>query len=72
MRIETITAWIFIGFGLLMIGALLYLFQITEGGKFARFLAVMGGVYFCIGGILTLMHDRHMARRTQAGRESHR
>ena len=69
MRIKTIAAWIFVGFGLLTVGALLYLFQITEGGKFARFLAVIGGVYFCIGGILTLTHDRHMAKRTRAGRE---
>ena len=65
MSVETIAAWIFVGFGLLMIGTLLYMFQITEG----RFLAVIGGVDFCIGGILTLVHDRHMARRTQAGRE---
>jgi ABC-type multidrug transport system permease subunit len=69
MRIETITAWIFIGFGLLMIGTLLYMFEITEGGKLARFLAVIGLVYFCIGVMLTLTHDRHMAKRTRAGRE---
>jgi hypothetical protein len=69
MRIETITAWIFIGFGLLMIGALLDILQITEDGKFARFLAVMGAVYFIIGVMLTLTHDRHMARRMRAQRE---
>jgi hypothetical protein len=69
MRIATIAAWVFVGFGLMLIGALLYVLQISEYGKLARFVAVMGGIYFCIGIILTLMHDRHMARRTQAGRE---
>ena len=67
MRLATITTWLFVGFGLVMIGALLYLFQVTEDGKFARFLGVLGIVYFGIGIVLTLMHDRHMAKRTQAG-----
>jgi hypothetical protein len=32
----------------------------------------MGAVYFGIGAVLILMHDRHMARRTRAGpRMSH-
>ena len=65
MSVETIAAWIFVGFGLLMIGTLLYMFQITEG----RFLAVLGIVYFGIGMTLILTHDRHMGKRTQAGRE---
>ena len=65
MRVETIAACIFVGLGLLMIGTLLYMFQITEG----RFLAVLGIVYFGIGMVLTLTHDRHMAKRMQAGRE---
>ena len=68
MRIEIIAAWIFIGFGLLMIGVFLYLFQI-EGG---RFLGVIGAIYFAIGMLLTLKHDRHMAKRIRAGRDSHR
>jgi hypothetical protein len=68
MRIEIIFAWIFLGFGLLAIGTLFYMFQITEG----RFLAVMGIVYFGIGMMLILAHDRHMDKRTRAGRESHR
>jgi len=69
MRLATITAWLFVGFGLLMIGALLYLFQITEDGKLARFLGLLGVVYFGIGVVVTLVHDRHMLKRTQAGRE---
>jgi len=69
MRVEIIGAWIFVGFGLLMLGALLYVLGVTEDGNLARFLATVGGVYFCIGGVLTIIHDRHMARRTQAGRE---
>jgi hypothetical protein len=55
-----------VGFDLLTVGALLYLFQITEGGKFARFVATMGAVYFVIGVMLILTHDRHMARRMRA------
>lgn len=69
MRLATITAWLFVGFGLLMIGALLYLFQITEDGKLARFLGLLGVVYFGIGVVLTLMHDQHMLKRTRAGQE---
>ena len=72
MRLATITTWLFVGFGLLMIGAFLCLFQITEVTKLAGFLAVLGVVYFAIGVVLTLMHDRHMLERTRAGRESHR
>jgi hypothetical protein len=30
---------------------------------------VMGLVYFGIGVVLTIMHDRHMIKRTRAGRE---
>jgi predicted membrane channel-forming protein YqfA (hemolysin III family) len=67
MRLATVTAWIFVGFGLLMIGALLYLFQITEG--LARFLGVVGVIYFAVGVVLSVIHDQHMAERTRAGRE---
>ena len=42
MRIETIRAWIFVGFGLLLIGALIYLLQVS---KLATFVAVMGAIY---------------------------
>jgi len=35
----------------------------------AQFVAVMGLVYFGIGVVLTIMHDRHMIKRTGAGRE---
>jgi hypothetical protein len=69
MRLTTITGWLFIGFGLLMIGALVYLFQITEDGKLARFLGVLGVVYFGIGVVVSLVHDRHMFKRTQAERD---
>ena len=56
----------FVGFCLLIVGTWLYLFEITQGGKF---LAVMGLVYFGIGAVLIVMHDRHMAKRTRAGQE---
>jgi hypothetical protein len=46
----------------------MYVFNIPEAGKLAGFLAVMGFVYFGIGAVLTVMHDRHMAKRTRAGR----
>jgi uncharacterized membrane protein YiaA len=57
---------VFVGFCLLIVGTWLYLFEITQGGKF---LAVMGLVYFGISVVLTLIHDRHMAKRTRARRE---
>jgi hypothetical protein len=47
----------------------LYVFKGPEVGKLARFLAAMGAVYFGIGAVLIVMHDRHMAKRTRAGRE---
>jgi hypothetical protein len=34
----------------------------------AQFVAVIGLVYFGIGVVLTIMHDRHMIERTRAGR----
>ena len=46
MRIQTVMAWIFVGFGLVMMGMLLYMAQFIE---FGRFLAVMGVLYFGIG-----------------------
>ena len=48
---------------------LLYVYEVTEADKLAQFVAVMGLVYFGIGVVLTIMHDRHMIKRTQAGRE---
>jgi hypothetical protein len=39
-----------VGFGLMIIGMLLYLFEVTAGGELAQFVAVMGLVYFGIGG----------------------
>ena len=45
----------------------MYVFSIPEAGKLAGFLAVMGFIYFGIGAVLTVMHDRHMAKRTRAG-----
>jgi hypothetical protein len=67
MRIESIKAWMLVGFGLLLIGMLLYMFEVTEGGKLAKFVAVMGLVYFGIGVLLTLMHDRHMTSARERG-----
>jgi hypothetical protein len=58
MSVDTILTWIFLGFALLVIGTLLY--------------AVMGIVYIGIGGMLAIIHDRHLDKRTRAGRESHR
>jgi hypothetical protein len=69
MRIETIKAWVLVGFGLLMIGMLLYIFQIPEVTQLARFLGVLGVIYFSIGVALSVTHDRHMLKRTRAGRE---
>ena len=69
MRIKTLAAWIFVGSCLLVIGTLLYTFEITKDGKLASFLAVIGLVYFGIGVMLGRMYDQHMARRTRAGRE---
>jgi len=56
----------FVGFGLLLVGTWLVLFGVTEDGKF---LAVIGLVYFGISLVLTLIHDRHMMRRTRARQE---
>jgi hypothetical protein len=46
-----------------------YVFKGPEDGKLAGFLAAMGVVYFGIGAVLIVVHDRHMAKRTRAGRE---
>jgi hypothetical protein len=67
MRIETVRAWMFVGFCLLTIGTLLYIFDVTDDP--AIFLAAVGFVYFIVGVVSTLMHDRHMLKRTRAGRE---
>jgi len=48
MRIETVRAWMFVGFCLLTIGTLLYIFDVTDGP--AIFLAAVGFVYFIVGG----------------------
>ena len=58
MRVETTTAWIFVGFGLLMIGTLLYMFEVN--GQLARFLGVVGLLHFGIGVVLSVVYDRHM------------
>jgi hypothetical protein len=39
-------------------------FEVTV--KLAKFVAVIGLVYFGIGVVLTLMHDQHMTKRTRA------
>jgi hypothetical protein len=67
MRIATVATWIFVGVGLVVIGALLYVLPATEGNKLASIVAGIGGVYLFIGGVLTVVHDSHMAKRTRAG-----
>jgi hypothetical protein len=69
MRGETASAWILASLCLLVMGIAVYVFNTPEAGKLAGFLAVMGFVYFGIGAVLIVMHDRHMAKRTRAGRE---
>ena len=68
MRIEIALAWIYASLCLLTIGTALYVFK-PEDIKLAGFLAAIGFVYFGIGAVLIVMHDRHMAKRTRAGRE---
>ena len=41
--------------------------QSPQAGKLAQFVAVTGLVYFGIGVVLTIMHDRHMIKRTERG-----
>ena len=69
MRMETASTWIFASLCLLIIGMALYVLKGPEDGKLAAFLTGMGAVYFGIGAVLIVMHDRHMAKRTRAGRE---
>ena len=66
MRVETVSPWIFLGFGLLAIGSLLNLLEVA--GQFAMFVAVLGSVYFGIGMVLAIVRDRQMQTRTRAGR----
>jgi len=47
----------------------LYVLKGPEDSKLAGVLTAMGAAYFGIGAVLILMHDRHMAKRTRAGRE---
>lgn len=67
MRVETVKAWIILGFGLLAIGIMLSLIQV--GAELGRFVAVMGVVYFWIGMLLSVIRDRSMNTRTRAGQE---
>ena len=69
MRSGTVTAWLFVGWGLMTIGAIgifVSMAGLIEGGRWPEFLAAMGFVYFIIGGVLAGMHDRHMIRRWRA------
>jgi hypothetical protein len=47
----------------------LYMLEATADGRPAIFLAAVGFVYFMVGAVLSLVHDKHMAKRTRAGRE---
>ena len=69
MRTGTIAAWIFVGLGLLMIGTLLYMFEVTEARNLGRVLVAVGLVYFVIGLVLLLKHDRHMAKHMRGMQE---
>ena len=42
MRMKTTAAWIFVGFGLLMLGQMLSMFDLTKNGKLATFLTMVG------------------------------
>jgi membrane-bound ClpP family serine protease len=68
MRIETIRAWLLVGFCLLIIGMLLSMFEVIAK-NWGLILALLGFVYFCIGAALSVMHDRHMVKRTRARQE---
>jgi len=72
MRMKTIAAWLFVGVGLLILTRFLSMFDLTEDGKLVTFLTVVGIVYFGIGFVSGFVHDWHMDKRTQAGREPHR
>lgn len=69
MRMKTIAAWIFVGFGLLILARFLSMFDLTEDGKLVTFLAVVGLVYSGIGFVSGFVRDWHMDKRTQAGGE---
>ena len=69
MRIETVRVWMLVGFCLLLAGMCLYVLEVTEDGQFAVFLTAIGVVYFGVGIGLSIMHDRHMIKRTRAGDE---
>jgi hypothetical protein len=71
MRSENAITWILVGFGLLAIGTLLYIFEVTEDGLLAIFLEIIGVVYFAIGMVLAVIHNKHMVKRMQAEQESH-
>ena len=67
MRIETVSAWMLVGFSLLTVGTLLYALEVTT--RLAMFLMTMGLGYFIIGAVLGVVHNKHMIKRTRAGRE---
>ena len=60
-------ASMFVGFWLLITGALLHMLGVTA--ELAKFLAGMGVVYLEVGVVLAFVHDRHMVKRTRAGQE---
>jgi hypothetical protein len=67
MRIETLTAWMLAGFGLLSIGTLLSMLEVT--GKLGRFLVLLGLAYLGIAFVLAVVRDRHMTKRMRARRK---
>jgi hypothetical protein len=65
VRIETVSAWMLVGFSLLTLGTLLYISQVAA--RLAMFITAMGLVYFAIGLVLGVVHNKHMIKRTRAG-----
>jgi hypothetical protein len=57
------------GFGVLSIGTLLCMFEVTEGAKLGTFLVLLGLAYLGIAFGLALVRDQHMTKRMRARRE---
>ena len=66
MRTKTTAAWLFVGFAVLMLGVSLFMFDLTEDGKLATFLIVVGLVYFGIRFVGGLVHRWHRDKRIRA------
>jgi hypothetical protein len=65
MRIETLKALDARRLG----GMLLYVFEVTAGQQISAICGRDGACLFRHRGGVDIMHDRHMIKRTRAGRE---